>query len=624
LKREIKRGFVVTDVVRHSGTWIPLPDGKELAQKNGVLEKLLPIFEFVPGDKSPPPAPKHATASSKPRAKPTNQNKRPQGKKADRQGALSMSHDNTVYAQAPEYDHMDMSMHGMATPDHDAFSESAFDEYDQSQYTNPRKRRRVEEQLTQADKEHQLWADELLDYFMLQDSPYDSLPSAPVPPVNADIDRPIDDKGHTALHWAASMGDIEVVKDLIRRGARIDVQSKNGETPLMRAVVFTNNYDRQNMEKLAGLLIQTVNMQEWYGSTVFHHIVNTTERKSKYQCARYYLDCILNKMTEVLSPDHIERVLNETDQNGDTAILIAARNGARKCVRSLICRNADSSITNIAGENAEQYIIELNNRRKEREHHNRQMSSSPFQGNSSLPPVGGAVQPHMNGNNAATNPVAALNNENSPVAYKSEAAIAMKNSVIPSVIEKFQSLTDTIESEMAEKEAELAEAERLVAARRSELEQLRSQIEELRAKEQAQTDGALDTDARLMAELDELMDECTALTMEEQNRTLHELFEKEKANSSADMTMDGTADDDETIREKLDLARELFNVMQQRHALVQTIVQNLSVAGFGNKQAEYRRLITGALRIREDEVEEALPGIVAELESSCDMEHVGA
>jgi chromosome segregation ATPase len=196
--------------------------------------------------------------------------------------------------------------------------------------------------------------------------------------------------------------------------------------------------------------------------------------------------------------------------------------------------------------------------------------------------------------------------------------------VIPSVIEKFQSLTDTIESEMAEKEAELAEAERLVAARRSELEQLRSQIEELRAKEQAQTDGALDTDARLMAELDELMDECTALTMEEQNRTLHELFEKEKANSSADMTMDGTADDDETIREKLDLARELFNVMQQRHALVQTIVQNLSVAGFGNKQAEYRRLITGALRIREDEVEEALPGIVAELESSCDMEHVGA
>jgi hypothetical protein len=329
-------------------------------------------------------------------------------------------------------------------------------------------------------------------------------------------------------------------------------------------------------------------------------------------------------MTEVLSPDHIERVLNETDQNGDTAILIAARNGARKCIRSLICRNADSGIANMQGENAEQYIIELNNRRKEREHHNRPMSSSPFQGNSSLPPVGGAVQPHNNGDNAATNSLAAINNDSNSTVYKSEVAIAMKNSVIPSVMEKFQSLTDNIENEMAEKEAELAEAERVVAARRSELEQLKSQIEELRTKDQVQTDGTLDSDTRLLAELDELMEECTALTMEEQNRTLHELFEKEKATSAnADVTMDGT-EDDETIKEKLDLARELFNVMQQRHGLVQTIVQNLSVAGFGNKQAEYRRLITGALRIREDEVEEALPGIVAELESSCDMEHVGA
>ena len=35
-----------------------------MAERNGVLEKLLPIFEYVPGDRSPPPAPKHATAAS--------------------------------------------------------------------------------------------------------------------------------------------------------------------------------------------------------------------------------------------------------------------------------------------------------------------------------------------------------------------------------------------------------------------------------------------------------------------------------------------------------------------------------------------------------------------------------
>ena len=48
------------------GTWIPLEDGEDLAKKNGVFEKLRPIFEFRQNtaDKSPPPAPKHTTAAS--------------------------------------------------------------------------------------------------------------------------------------------------------------------------------------------------------------------------------------------------------------------------------------------------------------------------------------------------------------------------------------------------------------------------------------------------------------------------------------------------------------------------------------------------------------------------------
>ncbi|MGG6498226.1 UNVERIFIED_CONTAM: hypothetical protein NY603_35395, partial [Bacteroidetes bacterium 56_B9] len=75
----------------------------------------------------------------------------------------------------------------------------AFDDYDPQYTGGDRKRRRVEE-MTQADKEHQLWADELLDYFMLMDSPLDQLPLAPSPPQGADLNRPIDDKGHTALH----------------------------------------------------------------------------------------------------------------------------------------------------------------------------------------------------------------------------------------------------------------------------------------------------------------------------------------------------------------------------------------------------------------------------------------
>ena len=52
-----------------SGTWIPLGDGKLLAEKNGIIDRISKIFDYVAGDRSPPPAPKHTTAaSSKPKA----------------------------------------------------------------------------------------------------------------------------------------------------------------------------------------------------------------------------------------------------------------------------------------------------------------------------------------------------------------------------------------------------------------------------------------------------------------------------------------------------------------------------------------------------------------------------
>jgi len=47
------------------GTWIPLDHGEALARRNNVYDRLQPIFEFVPGNESPPPAPRHA---SKPKA----------------------------------------------------------------------------------------------------------------------------------------------------------------------------------------------------------------------------------------------------------------------------------------------------------------------------------------------------------------------------------------------------------------------------------------------------------------------------------------------------------------------------------------------------------------------------
>ena len=53
-----------------AGTWVPLEAGEALAHRNGVYEKLSTIFTFVPGNDSPPPAPKHTTNKPKVPKKP--------------------------------------------------------------------------------------------------------------------------------------------------------------------------------------------------------------------------------------------------------------------------------------------------------------------------------------------------------------------------------------------------------------------------------------------------------------------------------------------------------------------------------------------------------------------------
>jgi ankyrin repeat protein len=156
------------------------------------------------------------------------------------------------------------------------------------------------------------------------------------------------------------MGDVGVVKELIHRGARIDCLSNNLETPLMRAVMFTNNFDKETMPSMVKIFQQTVHRTDWFGSTVFHHIAATTSSSNKYVCARWYLDCIINKLSETWIPEEVTRLLNAADQNGDTAIMIAARNGARKCVRSLLGRNVTVDIPNKKGETADDLIRRAN------------------------------------------------------------------------------------------------------------------------------------------------------------------------------------------------------------------------------------------------------------------------
>ncbi|KAF2424891.1 apses-domain-containing protein [Tothia fuscella] len=589
LEREVQKGLhekVQGGYGKYQGTWIPLPAGRALAERNGVLEKLLAIFDFVPGDRSPPPAPKHATAASnRPRVP-----RQPAAGRRMAQPASQLSEDRYDVASVGQYAEEE-------TPDNVTVISDMMDDDPYSQYGNSKKRKRGVDQMSQQDQMHQIWADQLLDYFMLLESE-DSLPGPPEPPPGVDLDRPIDEKGHSALHWAAAMGDIEVVKTLIASGARIDCLSNNLDTPLMRAVMFTNNFDKQTMAKLVRILSPTVARTDWFGSTVFHHIAATTSSKNKYLSARYYMDTIINVLSETWIPESITQLLDMQDKDGDTAVMIAARYGARKCVRALLARNVQVGIPNIAGETADELVHELNARR--RTHQAGRASSSPFPSESRA--INGDKSHPINGGGGG--PVLIP-----PPQFQSQTANALMTRNVPNIIERCKALAQAYETEFEVKTEEEREIEQVMQNRYRECESLKRVLADL--EPQLHLLNSIPEDVNLAEEEELRQLEAEALALIEMDN-----LEDLRKNIRQSM-VNGTTSTSNGVVNNLDsraLAQKISIAMAERQRLVRDIVAGMGSAGLGEKQEGYKRLIRGAIGVKEDEIEGMLDEVLNELE----------
>ncbi|ORX86839.1 apses-domain-containing protein [Anaeromyces robustus] len=162
-----------------------------------------------------------------------------------------------------------------------------------------------------------------------------------------DVNMSIDDQGHTALHWAATLARINIIKLLIEKGA--DVKSKNicGETALIRSVISTHNYDYKIFPELLNLLENTIIYVDYRGRTLLHHIAYISSKKDRIQASYYYLKVLLDKMNKNESNYNV--IIDFKDQNGDTALNILSRIGNKPMIDLLINFGADPEIENNAG-----------------------------------------------------------------------------------------------------------------------------------------------------------------------------------------------------------------------------------------------------------------------------------
>ncbi|KAH7376922.1 start control protein cdc10 [Plectosphaerella cucumerina] len=191
----------------------------------------------------------------------------------------------------------------------------------------------------------------------------------------ADLDTPIDAQSHTALHWAATLSRMSLLKCLIASGANAFRVNAAGETALMRACTVTNSMDLNNFRELLDVLGHTIEVVDSKGRTALHHIAITSAVKGRNAASKYYLETLLEwvvrqgsaanaqSLTNGDAPQSSQsqsalrmgigrfmtEVVNVQDHSGDTALNIAARIGNRSIISQLLEVHADPNIANRAG-----------------------------------------------------------------------------------------------------------------------------------------------------------------------------------------------------------------------------------------------------------------------------------
>ncbi|CAJ0835502.1 8578_t:CDS:2 [Entrophospora sp. SA101] len=165
------------------------------------------------------------------------------------------------------------------------------------------------------------------------------------PPPDFDANLIIDAQGHTSLHWAAAMANIDMVNLLIKAGA--DAESSNivGETALMRSVMFPYNYQNRSFKNIIQLLARSIGSVDSRDQTVFHHIaVFANSSKIQEEPAKYYLEILISQLTQLPDEKYRKSILNRQNVDGDTAINILAKAKNKQLVELIYRAGGDLHI----------------------------------------------------------------------------------------------------------------------------------------------------------------------------------------------------------------------------------------------------------------------------------------
>lgn len=186
------------------------------------------------------------------------------------------------------------------------------------------------------------------------------------PPSDFNINEPIDDEGHTPLHWAASIGNYEMIHILMSKGANPLIVNNFGLNPLSKLISFNNCYELRNFDKVLNDLELCLINTDINGRTPLHYLCQFAKVKSKFDSLQSYLNSILTKLqiltdqSQTRQVNLMKNVLNHQDVRGDTCLHIAIKSGCISFVQTLLKYGTRDDIENIDRETARGLIMQYN------------------------------------------------------------------------------------------------------------------------------------------------------------------------------------------------------------------------------------------------------------------------
>lgn len=581
---------------------MPPERGLALARQYGCDNAIRMIIDFIPNERSPPPAPKHVNT--------------PSNKAIKREGAASSSMITTrssgrkvlnrAASRSPPRESDDGSMTSSPSessassrtpsPIREAHLVTAVVDSPAADAEASKKRKRREDDGEPQGKprDTRSYSDQILEYFISDSSQVPKFLLSP--PLDFDPNATIDDDNHTALHWASAMGRLKIVKLLLTAGADVFRVNKSGQTALMRSVMFANNYDVRKFPELYELLHRSTLNIDNMNRTVFHHIVDVAMSKGKTHAARYYMESILNRLGDY--PTELADIINFQDEEGETALTLAARCRSKRLVKLLIDHGADPKITNRDGKSAEDYILE----------------DERFRFSPTLPSRTAALS-QKSGLGMSSS---AWNLMDRPTLHHSVIAQRTSTKVVGEVARMLDNLANSFDRELLEKERDLNQAHALLNNIEAELVEIQKNVLTLKAQAATVTDTQIQLQ-RFHEALGTKMAKRHRLGWEKWSND-EDVRDREVYDEKGKMVTEPTEQmqdiielhsnipDEPLLHDACEAIRsELARLREQRAELFKNFVSQQAEAGTGGKMNEYKRLITMACgEMSQSEVEEVI------------------